>query len=129
MKKTLLVVEGDDVLLDGKRVGAAIKVLDGDLKQPRVAALEAVRRPEANLMLLGSDKAVRELFEFSFAQAQHCRGISGSETRIVCEVSSKRTLDAVQKVVADDESGVPVVAILQRDAGLWFDALDTAATA
>ena len=76
------------VLRDGEPAGVAISAVGGKSQSAPLYALahEAIRRPEEHLVLLGAEKAVLPLFEFSVAQAQHCRSISGSETAILAEV-------------------------------------------
>ena len=120
----LFVLDGDDLYSDGRRVGTAISLSSSSsMKTQRARALESIRRPEANLALLGSRKAeIGALFEFCHAQAQHCRSISGSDTRILCEVPSSDLLSTVTQAVASDDVGVEVVAVLHNDPAIWFDA-------
>ena len=87
------------------------------------AAHEAIRRPEAHLMMLGDEPAVLPLFAFALSQAAHCRGISGSETALLAEVRGSAGLRAVRRAEAEDESGVPLGVVLKPDSKLWFEAL------
>ena len=120
----LLVVDGDGLWLKGQRAGAAMTAKKALLKEQRAAVLQAIRTPEENLAVLGSDaSAVRSLFEFAFAQAQHCKGISGSETRLFCQCNDIQTLDAVRAAAAADDNGVECAAILADDPKLWATAL------
>ena len=128
---SLLVLDGDDLYSEGRRCGTAIAVSSpSDLKGARAQAREYIRRPEANLALLhgrsGKARIMRELFEFSHSEAQHCRSISGSETRLLCAVPSQEVLSAVVRAAATDDVGVKVVALLRKDPALWFDALAAA---
>lgn len=120
---SLLAVEDGALWVDGGRAGAALSA-DGShaLPELRAAALAAVRAPERNLLLLGDDaESVRKLFEFALSTAEHCHGISGSQTRLLCACDDAQTLEAVRGLARD--SAVPCAAVLPAEPRLWFDAL------
>ena len=121
---SVLALMGDGALrLEDSRVGLSILASAEDVATQNAAALAAIRMPEAYLALLGADKDVLPLFDFSLSSAQHCRGISGSSTVIVTEVRSSAALAAVSEAQRQDETGVPIALVLQSDPRLWFDAL------
>tara|TARA_B110001452_G_scaffold167874_1_gene140256 strand:- start:1289 stop:1858 length:570 start_codon:yes stop_codon:yes gene_type:complete len=110
------------VWLDGERAGLSLAASGADRSALNAAALEAVRRPEESLVLLGTEKAVLPLFDFALAQVKHCRGISGSETALLAEVRSAAGLRALCQAEAEDEA-VRLGAVLKPDEELWFEAL------
>ena len=59
----------------------------------------------------------------ALAQAQHCRSISGSETRLLCECADPGTVEAIRRAASEDKVGVPCAALLRCNADLWFEAL------
>jgi hypothetical protein len=95
-------------------------------KPMQIAAVyESIRRPEDYLIILGSKKEPSTtLFEFAMLQARHCRGISGTTTRLLCECCSKEHLDFVLAAVRADDLNVPVGVILPPDPSLWRHALN-----
>jgi len=120
---SLLILRDDGLWSDGQRAGAAITVGKQKKEQATAAAHEAIRMPEANLALLGGDSAsVLGLFDFALAQAKHCRGISGSETQLLCECADSAAVEAIRQAMGEDDS-VPCAALLPADAELWFEAL------
>ena len=119
----LLVVDDGGLWSDGKRLGTCVTA-SGKGEQARAAAHAAVRMPEANLAIFGDDPStVLSVFEFALAQAQHCGGISGSETTLLCGCTDAATVAALRQVAAAEDVGVPVAAILPCASGIWYDAL------
>lgn len=116
--------EGGRILRNGEPAGVAIAASAGVGKsQLNAAALEAIRRPEEHLLLLGAETAVLPLFEFALAQAQHCRGISGCKTALLAEVRGAGGLRAVRRAETEDEAGVPLGVVMPPDPGLWYAAM------
>jgi len=122
---SLLVLRDGELWSDGRHAGAAISVVAGKSKeQATAAAYEAISIPEANVALLGDEpESVLELFGVALAQAQHCRSISGSETRLLCECADPGTVEAIRRAASEDKVGVPCAALLRCNADLWFEAL------
>jgi len=95
-------------------------------KPKQIAAVyESIRRPEDYLIILGSEEEpATTLFEFAMLQARHCRGISGTTTRLLCECHSEEQVDFVMAAVRADDLSVPVGLILPPDPALWCHVLN-----
>ena len=119
-----LVLSDDAVLRrDGGRLGPRIQ---GGAASDRALIYEAIRRPEAWLALgePGSPDGTPPLFRFAFSHAQHCRSISGCETRILAPCRSAVAFDAIRTATRNDQIGVPIAVLLRAEPReLWLHAL------
>lgn len=104
-----------------ERIGAVVFASASASTRARADVYEFIRRPEANLALLGSGDETFRLFDFALAQAQHCRGISGSKTTLLCECPSIAAFDAV--AAAENSEGIPIGVVLPPKFPLWAHAL------
>ena len=101
-------VEDEVLWCSGQQVGVAVQESS---PWGRNAINEAIRRPEKNLLVSA------DLLPFALAQAQHCRSISGCETRLLCECRRLGELDALKEAARADDVGVPLSALLPLE--LW----------
>ena len=121
----LAVGKNSALILDDGVVGLAISAVrdKSAAAVQNAAALEAIRKPDEYLAILGADSAVLPLFDFALDSARHCRKISGCSTTLLTEARNRRALQVITNADKQNAEGVPIALLLPPDETLWFEAL------